>query len=126
MKIFIHLLLVVTIFSWATRAYPNNTTTKWAQFYDDDSCSGSPGISVSLSNPGCLNERGRRSFSLHGYDFGLYYLISSPGNDCPCQSSCTSLTGRDTGCIKLEGDILGSSYRFVMRQNKLCPPNQCG
>ncbi|KAJ5995109.1 hypothetical protein N7481_002086 [Penicillium waksmanii] len=118
-------LLAMGIFFGTTLAQPTNATRKWAQFYDDDSCGGSHGLSVSLNNPGCLNEAGRGSFKLHGYDFGQYFLISSPDNDCPCQSYCTRLTGRDNGCFKLQGNMLGSSYRFVRRENKLCPQNQC-
>lgn len=121
----LYALLVATIFFGATLSQPTNATRKWAQFYDDDSCAGAPGLSVSLSNPACLNEAGRRSFKLHGYDFGLYFLISSPSSDCPCQSYCTRLTGRDDGCFKLQGSMLGASYRFVGRQNRLCPQNQC-
>lgn len=116
--------MTILLFS-ALSAHPTNDTTKWAQFYDNDSCSGSHGMGVKLENPGCLNEPGRRSFKLHGYDFGLYYLISSPNSDCPCQSNCFALAGRENGCFRLDGSMVGSSYRFISRQNRVCPQNQC-
>lgn len=118
------ILAMAIIFS-ALSAHPTNDTAKWAQFFDSDSCSGSHGIGVKLENPGCLNEPGRRSFKLHGYDFGLYYLISSPNSDCPCQSNCFALAGRENGCFRLDGSMVGSSYRFISRQNRVCPQNQC-
>lgn len=115
----------------STLAHPTNTTHHdgfWARFYDDDSCTTNGGISVSLTNPGCLNEAGRGSMKIHGHGFNLFYLISSPTNDCPCQSHCMLLHGRQTfECIKLRDRTRGSSYRFVAREiaSSRCPSNQC-
>jgi hypothetical protein len=44
--------------------------TTYAQFCNDDSCTDGCGESVSVDNPGCLNESGRRSIKFHVCLFG--------------------------------------------------------
>lgn len=126
--------LAMALIFGATLAHPTNITEAdgfWARFYDDDSCKINGGKSVSLANPGCLNEAGRGSFKIHGGDRHnryFYYLISSPNNDCPCQSHCMLLPGSPFmfEYIKLQGRERGSSYRFFQGNwISQCPNNQC-
>lgn len=108
-------------------ASPTNITSGWATFYDDEHCTLNPGIAVSMTNPGCLNENGRRSFHTHKTDHRMYQLIVSPTRDCPCQSSCRIYYGPADGpCVTLDGDMIGRSYRWLAQERPgSCPGNQC-
>lgn len=123
---------IAAIILWlATIAFssPTNiTATKWAwaTFYDDENCRLNPGRAVNMANPGCLNEAGRKSFSMRNINyFPPYLLIVSPTNNCPCQSSCRKLDYKDEHCIRLRGHLVGSSYRFLSDATGRCPANQC-
>jgi hypothetical protein len=60
--------------------------TTYAQFCNDDSCNDGCGESVSVDNPGCLNENGRRSIKFHDLNFAQVSLVFSPTPNCPCQN----------------------------------------
>lgn len=77
--------------------YPNHTLPQprsekaasvdiWGMFCDDTDCSQNCGISVKITDPGCLNQNGRQSVLFHGADTGTgdYSLVVSPSADCPC------------------------------------------
>ncbi|KAJ7716835.1 hypothetical protein B0H16DRAFT_1279285, partial [Mycena metata] len=61
-----------------------------AQFCNDKACSQGCGISVALSNPGCLNKNGRQSIMFHGdtSSLGRFALVVSPSGNCSCQDTC--------------------------------------
>lgn len=122
-----HTLVIITLWLVAiTLSTPTNITSGWATFYDDEHCSVNPGIAVSMTNPGCLNESGRRSFHMRKTDHRQYWLIVSPTQNCPCQSYCRTLYNRRDGpCVKLEGDTIGLSYRFLADEYRICNPNNC-
>lgn len=105
----------------------NHTTlsplsSSWGQFCDDENCKENCGMSVRLSNPGCLGQRNRKSLKLHGPGYQMFEmaLIASPGETCNCQKSCMTLNGPGA-CIKLE-DTSALSYRFI---DTICPENNC-
>lgn len=103
----------------------------WAQFCNTDDCNDC-GQSVSITNPGCLNESGRKSVKFHGYSVTsgaeIIQMVVSPSPDCPCEASCTTVkTGAagvgwtgifgvigGGGCMKIPD---GQSFRF---QSQTC------
>lgn len=89
----------------------------WAQFCNDDNCSEDCGQWVDLSNSGCLNEAGRRSFRTKTdgdeIDVGLVY---SPAESCPCQTRCDFVYDYRTSTCHVLNDTLAPStlsYRFI-------------
>ena len=87
----------------------------WATFCTDTKCSEGCGISVSLNNPGCLNEPRARSVRIHDgiFLFGRFNLIVSPEDSCRCQSDCIGrFAGDDNTCVSLDNHK-GGSYRFI-------------
>ncbi|PWN86931.1 hypothetical protein FA10DRAFT_190134 [Acaromyces ingoldii] len=66
----------------------------WAQFCNTDDCNDC-GESVEITNPGCLNESGRKTIKFHGYSLTsgaeLIQLVVSPSPDCPCEASCSTV-----------------------------------
>lgn len=93
----------------------------WAQFCNDNACSQGCGQSVDLSNPGCLNQSGRKSIRFHGSGGGDHSLVVSPGSDCPCQSTCATVpSGSECWDISDYSDAL--SFRFI---GGGCDPNNC-
>ncbi|ORY56400.1 uncharacterized protein BCR38DRAFT_300040, partial [Pseudomassariella vexata] len=108
-----------------TVALPSNGTVikadYWAQFCDDTDCSQGCGESVQVSNPGCLNESGRRSILFHGGANGDYALVVSPSGNCPCQENCASVpTG--TTCWDISQYASSQSFRFI---GGSCSGNNC-
>ncbi|KAH8167408.1 hypothetical protein CIB48_g824 [Xylaria polymorpha] len=95
----------------------------WAQFCNDDNCSEGCGESVRVSNPGCLNEGGRKSIRFHGSDVGNgdYALVVSSGANCPCQNTCASVPSGSLcwGISDYSGD---QSFRFISGH---CASNNC-
>ncbi|RYP11510.1 hypothetical protein DL764_000033 [Monosporascus ibericus] len=84
----------------------------WAQFCDDTDCSQGCGQSVQVSNPGCLNQNGRRSILFHGTADGDYAMVVSPSANCPCQETCASIpTG--TSCWDISLYHEAQSFRFI-------------
>ncbi|KAI1359033.1 hypothetical protein F5Y08DRAFT_320584 [Xylaria arbuscula] len=83
-------------------------------FCDDTDCSQNCGISVKVSNPGCLNQNGRQSVLFHGADAGSgdYSLVVSPSSDCPCQETCTSVPN-DIVCWDISQYSDAQSFRFI-------------
>jgi hypothetical protein len=102
--------------------------TTYAQFCNDDNCSVGCGTSVSVDNPGCLVQRGRRSVKFHGANLAKAVLVSSPGADCGCQNYCydgvvTAVVGAGANtCVHLTGPS-AESFRFVGEQS--CKNNNC-
>lgn len=86
----------------------------------------STGISVSVDNPGCLQEYGRGSIKFHGVNFVDANLIYSPDDHCSCQSHCqrvvNDLDTANEACTPLTGPS-SSSFRFVSDQ--ACDPDNC-
>ncbi|KAI1385523.1 uncharacterized protein F4822DRAFT_445480 [Hypoxylon trugodes] len=94
----------------------------WAQFCDDTSCSQNCGESVKVSDPGCLNEGGRKSILFHGDENdGDYAFVVSSGGNCPCQSTCTSVP-HNTNCWDISQYSGDQSFRFV---GGSCGSNNC-
>ncbi|KAK3681312.1 hypothetical protein B0T22DRAFT_344787, partial [Podospora appendiculata] len=93
----------------------------WAQFCDDSNCSQNCGGSVQVSNPGCLNEGGRRSIRFHGGGGGDYSLVVSPSGNCPCQVTCTTVPS-GVGCWDISGYSGYQSFRFIGGH---CSGNNC-
>jgi hypothetical protein len=58
------------------------SATTYAQFCDDTACTANCGISVSVDNPGCLNESGRHSIKFHDSNIQDVRLVFSPSPDC--------------------------------------------
>ncbi|KAE8151148.1 hypothetical protein BDV25DRAFT_139131 [Aspergillus avenaceus] len=106
----------------------NNTlstqTQGWAYFCNDENCNEGCGQSVSINNPGCLNQSGRKSLKLKGnIAWDKFALLSSPDQNCPCQDNCyAAFSGGDDLCISLD-NLPGSSYRFITADS--CPGNTC-
>ena len=98
----------------------NAASAQWAQFCDDNACSVNCGISVELSNPGCLDEVGRGSIYFHDSSPD-YALVFSPGGECPCQNECIDGIGAD-GCYNLDGHSFAESFRFI---GDSCEANNC-
>ena len=116
----------------ATAGYA--TATTFAQFCDDTACSVNCGISVSVDNPGCLNEAGRHSILFHGDNVQPVNLVFSPTPDCPCQNECVTpvkCAGATCGavqqCLDLSGNMLAESFRFIGGgiSNNHCDANNC-
>jgi hypothetical protein len=114
------------------------SATAWAQFCNTNDCNDC-GESVSLDNPGCLNESGRQTIKFHGISLEagtqVRNLVASPSPDCPCEASCQTMTvgaaGVDwtgvfgvispSGCAKT---LPGQSFRFQSqscKQYSNCP-----
>jgi hypothetical protein len=83
--------------------------TTYAQFCNDNACNDGCGESVSVDNPGCLNENGRQSIKFHvrssrdacrymicdadtfqiqDLNLAQVSLVFSPTPNCPCQNYC--------------------------------------
>ncbi|WPG97948.1 Hypothetical protein R9X50_00073100 [Acrodontium crateriforme] len=112
------------IFTTALASYASATT--YAQFCNNGDCTEGCGISVSVDNPGCLNENGRVAIKFHDTNLGAINLVTSPGPDCPCQNYCYSnivepIKGGTEGCFPLTGPD-AQSFRF---QTEVCPENNC-
>ncbi|KAF8177801.1 hypothetical protein K438DRAFT_1554463, partial [Mycena galopus ATCC 62051] len=100
----------------------------WAQFCNDKACSEGCGISVAVSNPGCLNENGRQSIMFHGStsSLGNYALVVSPSENCPCQDTCRVLS--DTQCMDISAfGGQDQSFRFngASQGGGTCDANNC-
>lgn len=128
-----HFSLIKALFSVALLALmlPVAHAEAWAQFCNSDDCNDC-GESVSITNPGCLNENGRNSVKFHGYSVTsgaeVIHMVVSPSPDCPCEASCstvrTGAAGVDWtgvfgvigggGCMKIPP---GQSFRF---QSQTC------
>ncbi|KAI1205633.1 uncharacterized protein F4807DRAFT_464514 [Annulohypoxylon truncatum] len=93
----------------------------WAQFCDDDACTQGCGESVRVSNPGCLNESGRKSILFHGSAGGDYALVVSPSGNCPCQNTCSSVPTGST-CWPISEYSGDNSFRFISGK---CGSNNC-
>ncbi|RYP15277.1 hypothetical protein DL765_005801 [Monosporascus sp. GIB2] len=106
-------------------ALPANETViqadYWAQFCDDTDCSQGCGQSVQVSNPGCLNQNGRRSIRFHGMADGDYAMVISPSSDCPCQETCQSIPSGET-CWDISLHQEAKSFRFISGN---CASNNC-
>ncbi|XDG08908.1 hypothetical protein ABKA04_008523 [Annulohypoxylon sp. FPYF3050] len=98
-----------------------NTQATWAQFCDDTNCSQNCGQSVDISNPGCLNQNGRKSIRFHGGSSGGKALVVSSGGNCPCQNTCASVPS-DTGCWDISQYSGDHSFRFISGK---CSSNNC-
>ncbi|CAO1639458.1 unnamed protein product [Sympodiomycopsis kandeliae] len=113
----------------------------WAQFCNTDDCNDC-GTSVSLTNPGCLNENGRKTVKFHGYSVtsgaSVVNMVVSPSPNCPCEASCTNVkTGAagvgwtgifgvigGGGCMAIPP---GQSFRFqsqTCKQYSNCPSSK--
>ncbi|KAI1454815.1 hypothetical protein F4805DRAFT_460322 [Annulohypoxylon moriforme] len=93
----------------------------WAQFCDDTGCSQNCGESVRVSDPGCLNESGRKSIRFHGSGGGDYALVTSPNGNCPCQNGCSSVPS-GTQCWDISQYSGDNSFRFISGN---CGSNNC-
>ncbi|KAL4917804.1 hypothetical protein BDW62DRAFT_201360 [Aspergillus aurantiobrunneus] len=99
----------------------------WAKFCSDEDCNDC-GQNVNMKNTGCLKQTGRKSVYITSNGFAeadnpgkLYRLLSTPNDQCSCQSQCKNFAMSSTStneCIRLvdEGgkdmdDAL--SFRFV-------------
>ena len=105
-------------------ALPANETEMlfgWAQFCNDDACSEGCGISVDITNPGCLNQNGRRSIKFHGTRPSSITLVGSPGPDCPCQSHCETISTSNE-CLTIPQWAGAQSFRF---QSESCAGDNC-
>ncbi|OTA98367.1 hypothetical protein M426DRAFT_28538 [Hypoxylon sp. CI-4A] len=106
-------------------AAPSNTSSiqadYWAQFCNDESCSQGCGESVRVSNPGCLNESGRKSILFHGTPDTDYALVVSPNAGCNCQETCASVP-TNIQCWDISSYSGDQSFRF---QSGSCPGNNC-
>ncbi|KAJ7249603.1 hypothetical protein C8J57DRAFT_1723813 [Mycena rebaudengoi] len=109
-----------------------NVTTRdldlWAQFCNDKACSEGCGISVAVSNPGCLNENGRQSIMFHGATSELkrFALVVSPSENRPCQDTCRVLS--DTQCMDISAfGGQDQSFRFngASQGGGTCDANNC-
>lgn len=100
-------------------------TQGWATFCNDENCNEGCGQAVSLNNPGCLNQSGRKSVKLNGnIAWNHFALIVSPEQNCPCQDNCFSgFSGGDDMCLSLDR-YQGSSYKFISVDDG-CPGNTC-
>ncbi|KAF2968185.1 hypothetical protein GQX73_g5362 [Xylaria multiplex] len=119
--------IVATAVPLAAASPTNDTAIQgidfWGQFCDDTGCSRNCGRSVRISNPGCLNEPGRRSIRFHGANVGKgdYALVVSPSGSCPCQSSCSSVP-HGTRCWSISNYRNARSFRFISGH---CNRNNC-
>ncbi|KAI2469563.1 hypothetical protein F4781DRAFT_214817 [Annulohypoxylon bovei var. microspora] len=102
-------------------AEENTQADYWAQFCDDTACSQGCGESVSVSDPGCLNESGRKSILFHGTADNDYALVVSPSGNCPCQNTCSSVPSGST-CWDISGYSADQSFRFISGS---CGSNNC-
>jgi hypothetical protein len=90
----------------------------WVQFCNDEYCTQGCGEAVCTTNPGCLNESGRKTVrAVYGNVNDAAKLVVSPGGNCPCQSTCTAMS------LSCQAIPEGESYRFVTGQD--CDPNNC-
>lgn len=58
------------------------SATTYAQFCNDNACNDGCGESVSVDNPGCLNESGRGSIKFHDSNIQDVRLVFSPEQNC--------------------------------------------
>ena len=127
LKMFSMKILALLALSAAPLAYslPSNSSIAdgdyWAQFCDDTGCSQGCGQSVQVSNPGCLNESGRRSILFHGSAGQDYRMVVSPSGDCPCQQTCASIP-TDVTCWDISLYQNAQSFRF---QSETCASDNC-
>lgn len=114
----------VDFFNSTVGILDNNADTEgWASFCDNADCNNC-GMSVSLTNPGCLRQTGRKAVKFHGNPiWNTFTLIASPDDQCGCQSSCQPGLHADSGCFPLD-DLQGGSYRFITGDG-ICPSNNC-
>ncbi|KAF1823077.1 uncharacterized protein K489DRAFT_401585 [Dissoconium aciculare CBS 342.82] len=105
------------------------SATTYANFCNDENCSDGCGISVSVDNPGCLNESGRKSVSFHGSNIQEARLVFSPEQNCNCQQNCVQVVYAGEGqaggpaCMSLDGYKESQSFRFV--GGAQCDANNC-
>ncbi|KAI2619512.1 hypothetical protein GGS26DRAFT_601975 [Hypomontagnella submonticulosa] len=117
-------LLIAAIAPLGLAAPAGNETIEadyWAQFCNDSGCSQGCGESVQVSNPGCLNESGRKSILFHGTSGGDYALVVSPSGNCPCQNACESVPSGAT-CLDISQYGSAQSFRFISGN---CAGNNC-
>ncbi|KAI1324118.1 hypothetical protein F5Y16DRAFT_424247 [Xylariaceae sp. FL0255] len=111
----------IVLFIAATAA-PLVRADYWAMFCDDTDCTTGCGESVSVTNPGCLNESGRQSILFHGdIDSGDYSLVVSPSGNCPCQDNCETIPSGTT-CLDISLYEDAQSFRFISGN---CGSNNC-
>ncbi|KAI0157539.1 hypothetical protein GGR57DRAFT_47403 [Xylariaceae sp. FL1272] len=121
------------------RGYPL-PDTGWAQFCDDDRCEKGCGMSVSISNPGCLDQthRGRKSIKLHRdyvaekdpcRDWQFHLIVHDRDNGpCGCSMDCApspmffDVDYKDT-CWNIT-DHMGESFHWE-KYLKTCPKLEC-
>lgn len=119
------ILLLVALVSTTMALKP--PAQAWITFCDDTNCSKNCGMSLSINNPGCVNQRGRGSYWIDGViGWDEFSLIVSPDLGCPCQTKCMSgMSGDQHRCVALhEEEYKGDSYRFITGgcpRNTACP-----
>jgi hypothetical protein len=104
----------------------------YATFYNDDACTQGAGQPVSVSNPGCLNESGRRSIYFQaGFNDADVALVESADANCPCQTHCelVGLNEHNSNAFCLTVDLSAyNSMRFIGGPNNAgatCPADNC-
>ena len=101
------------------------SATTYASFCDDAACSVNCGESVSVDNPGCLEEVGRNSIQFHDLNIQDVSLVFSPGDGCNCQDDCIDnivTIGHEGDCYPLSGHQIARSFRFI---GGSCGDNNC-
>ncbi|KAI0139502.1 hypothetical protein F4776DRAFT_591889 [Hypoxylon sp. NC0597] len=102
-------------------ATPMVAAKGWARFCDDTACSDNCGEWVSTSNPGCLQESGRKSIQFKEL---WENLVFSPDDKCSCQTECVSTpgSGPKSGCQDITSFVTALSFRFI---GDNCGGNNC-
>ena len=101
----------------------------WASFCDELFCSENCGIGVSVNNPGCLAQAGRRSVMLTGLNWQSVALLWSPNGDteCTCQTHCESglflPNLQKDRCMSMDFGPWANSFHFVNGDS--CPDETC-
>jgi len=113
----IHLISAATLspttnISSAIQAAPDSMG--WIQFCNDDWCQEGCGEYVSISNPGCLQESGRRSFNLLNGNIlplGGWGMVYTPNDQCSCKSECLE---HDTNaeCYQIDETLAAETLSF--------------
>lgn len=107
----------------------SSSASGWATFCNDDFCSEGCGTAVSVNNPGCLAQAGRRSIKLEGLNWQSVSLLYSPNGDteCGCATFCRSglfvPNLQKDWCLMLDGDPWANSFRFI--NGDACPDDTC-
>ena len=118
-----------TLAAAAPTLSPRNTDT-YATFYNDDACTQGAGEAVDTTNPGCLNESGRRSIYFQAaFDNSDKLLIESADQNCPCQTHCDLIPinthGGSAFCYPIDLTAYNSLRFIAAANNPYCPANNC-